>query len=353
MKLATRGLVCDVYTNDDFPDVLLFNRTDRYSLDKCIFPAEIPYKGFVTNQMSLRWKQLLEEAQIVSSNIISTKAKDLIRYGFDSEINIGSASIVKKCIPIPLECIVRGYYVPESPSWSTYLENGTFHGIELPAGLKESERLPKPIFTPSTKSKLGKPDLNISFEKCVEILTGFIIKTFTLTDGAEPEKLAYQLADTIKTISLRAYAFAHEYALKKRIILADAMLEFGLLIDPKTGNQDIILINDAFSPDTSRYWELDSYQIGKSQAPIARQYLQNYLYRSHKWCYLKTPPNIDPFIVHRTSELYIEIFQRIFDVDVKELTCDATWEWKKAVEKHKDYKLREMTKIELEHYFNT
>ena len=351
-KLVTRGLVCDVYENPEFPDIMFFHRTDRYSIDEQIFPDQIPYKGFVTNQMSLRWKRLLEEAQIVSSNVISTSAKDLFRYGFRSPAGIGSAAVVKKCIPIPLECIVRGYYIPESPSWDSYKEDGTFHGYTLPVGLKNSERLPEPIFTPSTKNKLGKPDENVSFEKCVEILTQFILDTFTLTDGAEPERIAYKLADSLKSISLQAYTFAHNYALQKRIILADTMLEFGFLMDPESGNHQIVIINDAFTPDTTRYWDLDSYQVDRFQPAIGRQFLRRHLYWVLEWDPSKKPPHIDPFMIHRASELYIDIFQRIFDVDVVNLSTEAAWEWQKAKEEYEEEELKNRTSAEIAQYFD-
>lgn len=351
-KLVTRGLVCDVYENPEFPDILFFNRTDRYSLDEQIFPDLIPFKGFVTNQMSLRWKRLLEEEGIVSSNVISTSAKDLFRYGFKTPDGIGTAAVVKKCIPIPIECIVRGYYVPESPSWDTYEKDSTFWGYKLPVGLKNSQRLPDPIFTPSTKNKLGKHDVNVSFEKCVEILTEFIIETFTLTAGAEPEKIAYELADTLRAISIRAYTFAHNYALQKRVILADTMLEFGFVMDENGSDHQIIIINDAFTPDTTRYWDLDSYQMNRHQPAIGRQFLWRHLYWVHEWNPSKKPPHIDPFMIHRASELYIDIFQRIFEVDVVNLSTEIAWEWQKAKEEYEEEELSNQTSAEIARYFD-
>ena len=351
-KLVTRGLVCDVYQNPEFPDILFFNRTDRYSIDEQIFPDQIPYKGFVTNQMSLRWKKLLEEAQIVSSNVISTNAKDLIRYGFTRPDGIGSSAVVKKCIPIPLECIVRGYYIPESPSWDSYKKDGTFNGFALPEGLKNCQRLPEPIFTPSTKNKLGKHDVNVTFEKSVEILTDFLLETFTLTDGAEPERIASKLADTLKTISIQAYTFAHNYALEKRIIIADTMLEFGFVMDPEGNDHEIILINDAFTPDTTRFWDLDSYQIGRFQPAIGRQFLRRHLYWVLEWDPSKEPPHIDPFMIHRASELYIDVFQRIFEVDIIQLSTESVWEWYKAKEEYEQEELDRQTSAEIALYFD-
>ena len=351
-KLVTHGLVCDVYENPEFPDIMFFNRTDRYSVDEQIFPDLIPYKGFVTNQMSLRWKRLLEDAQIISSNVISTSPRDLYKYGFRNPNGIGSAAIVKRCIPIPIECIVRGYYVPESHSWDSYKENGTFMGINLPAGLKNCEKLPEPIFTPSTKNKLGTPDINVSFEKYVDILTEFIQNTFTLTTGAEPERIAYRLADLLKNISFRAYTFAHNYALRKRVILADTMLEFGFVLDPNGENHEIVLINDAFTPDTTRYWDLDTYEVDRNQPAIGRQFLQRQLYLCHEWDSSKKPPRLDPFFIHRASELYIDVFQKIFDVDVVHLTEDASWEWQRIKEEYEEEESIKAANAEIAAYFN-
>ena len=147
------------------------------------------------------------------------------------------------------------------------------------------------------------------------------------------------------------YTFAHNYALKKRVILADTMLEFGFVLDPNGENHEIILINDAFTPDTTRYWDLDTYEVDRNQPAIGRQFLQRQLYLCHEWDPSKEPPRLDPFFIHRASELYIDVFQKIFDVDVIHLTEEASWEWQRVKEEYDEEESVRAASAEIAAYF--
>ena len=327
MKLINQGKVCDIYQNPEFPDLMFFHRTNRFSVGDRVFPGEILYKGLILNEMSLKWMRFLEQEEIVSNHIVADDAKTLLSYGVNPEW-AGCVVAAKKCIPIPIECIVRGYYIPESKSWDPYKETGMLYGNKLPEGLKESQILPSPIYTPSTKASAGEHDENIDFEQSIEVIKKFLPEHFELEEGTDIKALSYTIADEIKNVSLRSYRAVHERAIEKGIILADTKLEFGILQDGCDWH--IVLIDECFTPDSSRYWDASTYEVGKPQPSMDKQFLRRYIYKELKWDGESVPPTVHENIRGTVSEIYADIYQRLFDESVVKLSTDIAWQWSKA-----------------------
>jgi phosphoribosylaminoimidazole-succinocarboxamide synthase len=273
-----RGKVRDVY---GLGDRLLIVSTDRISAFDVVLPNGIPNKGFVLNQLSRFWFE--KTSDIVPNHLITTDAREFPEacrpYLDDLE---GRSMLVKKARPLPVECIVRGYI--SGSGWKEYQKSGTVCGIPLPKGLVESSRLEEPIFTPSTKAEIGEHDVNISFESAQEII------------GAE-------LAAMVKDISIRIYKRAAEIALTKGIIIADTKFEFGI-----DENGRLILIDEALTPDSSRFWPLDKYQPGRGQESYDKQFVRDYLL-SIKWETLPNVPELPEDIVKKTSEIYMKAYR--------------------------------------------
>jgi len=239
--------------------------TDRVSAFDHILNQTIPDKGKILNEMSYKWFDMMED--IVDNHIIK-KGRD--------------STIVKKADPLPVECIVRGYL--SGSGWLEYKEKQTVCGIPLPSGLKESSKLPEPIFTPSTKS--DDHDENISFEEVVQIL------------GPET-------ANKIKKYSLEIYKKAYEYAYDKGIIIADTKFEFGFL------NNEIILIDELLTPDSSRFWDKEIYKEGQSQPSYDKQIIRDYLLQIG-WDKNPPIPDLPQGIIDKTSKKYQEVYNRLF-----------------------------------------
>lgn len=246
IKLFKKGKVRDVYEHND---CLLIVATDRISAFDVVLPTPIPYKGEILNQLSLFWFNYLKD--IVGNHIITGNVDeypdDLKKY---KDILQFRSVYVRKAIPFSVECIVRGYI--SGSGWKEYKKSGTVCGIKLREGLLESEKLDEPIFTPSTKADIGEHDVNISFQDMVNIV------------GKE-------VAEKLRDLSLKLYIKARDYALSRGIIIADTKLEFGLY------NDQIILIDEAFTPDSSRFWPMDTYKPGESQVSLDKQYIRDYL----------------------------------------------------------------------------
>ena len=271
-----RGKVRDIY---DLGEELLIVATDRVSAFDVVLANGIPDKGRILTGMSAFWFRRLET--ITGHHLISTDVKDFPAVCRPyADVLEGRSMLVRKAEPLPVECIVRGYL--SGSGWKEYSATGKACGIELPAGLMESDQLPKPIFTPSTKAKQGEHDINITFD----IMQDMIGST---------------IAYTVKTISLLAYKEAREFALSKGIIIADTKLEFGLI----DGN--VVLIDEAFTPDSSRFWPLDEYAPGRPQNSLDKQYIRDYL-KSTGWNMRGKPPELTPEVISKTGELYRLIF---------------------------------------------
>lgn len=326
LQLIKKGKNCDIYENPNFSELLFFHRTNRVSVGDVLLPVEVPYKGLIQNYMSIKWMEYLQKKTNIPNHLVSKKAKDLIKFGANDSM-AGSLIAAEKMYPIPIECIVRGYYIPESKSWNPYKETGEMYGNVLPAGLKESEKLPEPIYTPSTKAELGMHDENISYAETIHVIEKWLKETFSLDNAS----LANNIAMLLEKWSIRLYEVAHQYALQAGIILADTKLEFGLNFDSE-GYYHIKLIDEVFTPDSSRFWDASVYEVGKPQPSMDKQFLRRIVYNDLKWDGHSEIPELPVHSVYALSEIYQNIFERLFAEKVVNLSEAITWEWKEAKE---------------------
>ena len=284
LNLIARGKVRDIY---DLGETLLLVTSDRISAFDVIMNEPIPDKGFVLTQISAFWFRQMED--IVPNHIISIDVAD---YPAEcqpyAEILKGRSMLVKKATPLPVECIVRGYV--SGSGWKDYKATGEISGIKLPAGLKESDRLPEPIFTPSTKADLGAHDETITFEKMVELC-------------------GRDLAEKARDYTLKIYIRAHDLADKKGIIIADTKFEFGVY------NGELIIIDECMTPDSSRFWLKESYRPGGQQPSFDKQFLRDYL-ETLDWGKCAPAPVLPQEILDKTADKYREALQRIAGITV-------------------------------------
>ncbi len=246
------GKVREVY---DIGESLIITATDRISAFDHILKNQITQKGAILTQMSKFWFDFTKD--IVPNHMLSVDVKDMPEF-FQQERFDGNSMMCKKLEMLPIECIVRGYIT--GSGWESYKENGTVCGITLPEGLKESDKLPEPIYTPSTKAEIGLHDENISFERSVEIL-----------EEIYPGKGA-DYANQIKDCTIALYKKCAEHALSKGIIIADTKFEFGL-----DENGNVVLGDEMLTPDSSRFWPLEGYEAGKSQPSFDKQFVRDWL----------------------------------------------------------------------------
>ncbi len=284
LKLLKRGKVRDLY---DLGDSLLFVATDRISAFDVIMNEGIPDKGKVLTQISKFWFDF--SAGVVENHVIETDVERFPEVCKPySDILRGRSMIVKKTKPVALEAIVRGYI--SGSGWKDYQKTGTICGIELPEGLRESDKLPEPIFTPSTKAEIGEHDENVSEEKAIEIV------------GEETYKF-------IKKTALEIYKKAYDYAYEKGIIIADTKMEFGFYEDK------IILIDELLTPDSSRFWPKDEYEPGKPQKSFDKQYVRDFLLSVN---FDKKPPapELPAGIIENTRKKYLEALKILTGKDI-------------------------------------
>ena len=279
LTLFNQGKVRDIYAVED---KLLMVATDRISAFDVILPTEIPDKGKILTALSVYWFEVIKD--IIPNHLITT---DVNRFPevcrpYKSRLE-GRAMLVKKSHPAPVECIVRGYLV--GSGWKDYQNTGAVCGIPLPKGLKEASRLEQPIFTPSTKAAVGAHDVNITFE---EMAT----------------KVGQARAERMRDVTIAIYNRARDIGENKGIIIADTKLEFGI-----EGN-DIILIDEVLTPDSSRFWPADGYSPGKTPDSFDKQYVRDYLL-SLKWDMRPPAPTLPPEIVRKTQEKYNEALRRL------------------------------------------
>ena len=279
MKPIKEGKVREVYDNGDS---IIMVATDRISAFDVILKNKIVNKGAVLTQMSKFWFELTKD--IVPNHMLSTDVKDMPEF-FQNDEYKGKSMMCKKLKMLPIECIVRGYIT--GSGWASYKENGTVCGIKLPEGLKESDKLPEPIYTPSTKAEIGDHDENISFERSIEVLE----KEFP------GHGLEYATALRDNTIAL--YKKCADYALTKGIIIADTKFEFGLDED---GN--IVLADEMLTPDSSRFWPLEGYEAGHGQPSFDKQFVRDWLKANPDSDYLLPQDVID-----KTIDKYLEAYK--------------------------------------------
>ncbi len=274
LNLLKKGKVRDIY---DLDDSLLMVTTDRLSAFDVVMPDPIPDKGKILTQISLYWFEVMKP--LVPNHLISSNVDDYPSscrpYAEDLR---GRSMLVKKTEPLPIECVIRGYI--SGSGWKSYQETGDICGIKLPEGLKESDKLPEPIFTPSTKAEIGLHDINIDFEEAAK-------------------KIGRTLADKVKGFSLEIYKKGAEFADKKGIIIADTKFEFGL------NENEIILIDEVLTPDSSRFWPKETYKPGGPQKSFDKQYLRDYLISIN---YNRKPPgpSLPADVIRNTRNKYME-----------------------------------------------
>ena len=280
---AARGKVRDIY---DLGDKLLIVATDRLSAFDVILPTPIPDKGRVLTQLSLFWFDLLKN--VIPNHVLSSSDFPAAFSAYREQLE-GRSMVVCKTHPLPIECVVRGYV--SGSGWKDYKATGKICGIPLPAGLRESDRLPEPIFTPATKATSGH-DENISFEQAAQLIGD-------------------DLAERVRAVSIEIYRRATDYAAPRGILLADTKFEFGLL-NSTLGSADAVTslmwIDEALTPDSSRFWPASQYRPGGPQPSFDKQFVRDYLERI-RWP--KTPPGPDlpPEVVAATRAKYREAFQ--------------------------------------------
>ena len=277
-ELIGRGKVRDIYA---IKDHLLIVATDRISAFDFILGSGIPGKGKVLTQMSLFWFEFMGD--VVSNHLVTARVEE-----FPSDLNEyadvlrGRSMLVKKAQPIPVECVVRGYLA--GSSWKEYQFSQSVCGIKLPPGLQESSKLPEPIFTPATKAMSGH-DENIPFEKVVDLV-------------------GRKRAESLKKWTLDIYRSAADYALTKGIIIADTKLEFGIFQD------EIILIDEVLTPDSSRFWPATDYVAGQAQESFDKQFVRDYL-EQIGWNKQPPAPSLPQWVVEATRKKYQEAFERL------------------------------------------
>ena len=278
IKPDAQGKVRDLY---DLGDKLLLVATDRISAFDYILQDEIPHKGEVLTRISCFWFELLDG--VVENHLVSTDVADLPeRFQPYADYLRGRFMLVRKAEMFPVECIVRGYLA--GSGLKEYQREGTVCGIQLPEGLVNSSKLPEPIFTPSTKAEIGDHDENISFERCAELI------------GTED-------ATALRDLSLAVYTKARDHAADCGIIIADTKFEFGRL------NGQIILADEVLTPDSSRFWPGDEYEPGRDQASFDKQFVRDWL--TANWDKTGTPPRLPQDIIDRTSEKYVQAYEKI------------------------------------------
>jgi phosphoribosylaminoimidazole-succinocarboxamide synthase len=278
LKRLGKGKVRDIYAVGE--DKMLIVTSDRLSAFDVVLSDPIPDKGRVLNEMANFWFGKLghvipnQLTGIDPESVVSASEKDQVR---------GRSVVVKKLKPLPIEAVVRGYLI--GSGWKDYQQTGKVCGIELPKGLQQAQKLPAPIFTPATKAETGH-DENISFDEVVKLI-------------------GRPLAEKVREVSIRLYREASEYAAQRGIIIADTKFEFGL-----DGKNELILIDEVLTADSSRFWPADSYQVGISPPSFDKQYVRDYL-ETLDWNKTPPAPRLPAEVIRRTSEKYIEALERL------------------------------------------
>ncbi len=279
LNLIKRGKVRDIY---DLGDNLLMVATDRISAFDVIMPDPIPDKGAILTQISLYWFEIMKP--IIENHVVSADVNEYPSVCQPYAETLRERSmLVKKTTPLPIECVVRGYI--SGSGWKSYQESGSVCGIALAPGLQESDKLPEPIFTPSTKEELGAHDINIDFEETVN-------------------RIGIDHASKVRDLSLAIYKKGAAIAKEKQIIIADTKFEFGLVGD------DIILIDEVLTPDSSRFWPKETYQPGGAQQSFDKQYVRDHLIAIN---YNRQPPGpaLPADIISNTRKKYLEALTQL------------------------------------------
>jgi phosphoribosylaminoimidazole-succinocarboxamide synthase len=280
LPLIGRGKVRDIYSVDD--DRLLIVTTDRLSAYDVVMSDPVPGKGEILTQISLFWFRMMED--IIENQLTGQTVADVIG---DPDLQAQLANralVVKRLKPLPVEAVVRGYLI--GSGWKDYQETGQVCGIDLPPGLRQAEKLPEPLFTPAYKAEAGAHDENINFDKVVELV-------------------GERLAQRVRDVSLAIYERAAAYALERGIIIADTKFEFG------TDEQGrLFIIDEILTPDSSRFWPVDGYEVGISPPSFDKQFVRDYL-ETLDWDKAPPPPDVPAEILEKTADKYREALARM------------------------------------------
>jgi phosphoribosylaminoimidazole-succinocarboxamide synthase len=285
LPLLHKGKVRDIYEIDD--KHLLIVTTDRLSAFDVVMSEPIPYKGFVLTQMADFWFQKL--SYVVTNHLSGITPESVVSENEVAQVK-NRAIVARKLKALPIEAIVRGYL--SGSGWKDYQNTQMVCGVKLPKGLKESAKLNEPIFTPSSKEAVGQHDENISYEEC-------------------EARIGKEITSRIKEISIKLYQEASAFALTKGIIIADTKFEFGL--DDKN---NLVLIDEILTPDSSRFWPLDQYREGSAQPSFDKQFIRDWL-ESSGWNKTPPPPSLPLDVITKTSQKYLEAFQKLTGQDIK------------------------------------
>jgi phosphoribosylaminoimidazole-succinocarboxamide synthase len=279
LKLLKRGKVRDMY---DLGDHLLMVATDRISAFDVVMTEPIPDKGIILTQISLFWFGVMKS--VVANHVVTSNVDEYPKACRSYAQSLkGRSLLVRKAAPLPIECVARGYI--SGSGWTSYKESGEVCGIKLPPGLKESDRLPEPIFTPATKEEVGIHDINIDF-------------------GETAKRVGRELAERVRDLTLAIYRKGAAFAETKGIIIADTKFEFGLVGD------DLILIDELLTPDSSRFWPKASYTPGGPQQSYDKQYMRDYLL-STRWNKTPPPPSLPDEVIRSTRQKYLEALRQL------------------------------------------
>ena len=280
LPLLHRGKVRDIYGVDD--EHLLIVQTDRLSAFDIILPTPVPGKGRVLTALSNFWFNKL--GHVIPNHLSGIAPESVVKTDEERAQVQGRAFVVKRLQPLPIEAIVRGYLA--GSGWKDYQKTGAVCGIKLPAGLREAQQLPQPLFTPSTKAAMGEHDKNISFEQAIKLL------------GAAR-------ANEVRAATLALYTEAAEYAATKGIIIADTKFEFGV-----DGAGKLYLIDEALTPDSSRFWPADQYRVGSNPPSFDKQFVRDWLEASG-WNKQPPAPQVPMEVLQKTSDKYHEALRRL------------------------------------------
>lgn len=277
------GKVRDVYAPTDVAhhsgtETVLMVASDRISAFDYVLPTPIPDKGKVLTNLTLWWFEQLSD--VVENHLVSLDVPAGVE---------GRAMVTERLKMFPIECVVRGYLT--GSGMAEYKEKGTVCGIELPEGLREAEQLPEPIFTPAAKAAVGEHDENISFDEVVE-------------------RIGAKNAARLRDLSIALYTKARDIAAERGVILADTKFEFGAPLDP--GSEEIILADEILTPDSSRFWDAEIYEVGKVQPSLDKQFIRNWLKSDESgWDGVSEPPELPDHIVDKTRERYIHAYEKL------------------------------------------
>jgi phosphoribosylaminoimidazole-succinocarboxamide synthase len=274
LNLLKRGKVRDMY---DLGDNLLMVATDRLSAFDVVMPDPIPDKGIILTQISLFWFEFMKS--LIPNHVIASQVEDFPEACQPyADMLRGRSMLIRKTTPLAIECVVRGYI--SGSGWKSYQESGSICGIQLPEGLKESDQFPEPLFTPSTKAEQGDHDINIDFDQAAEIVGRL-------------------LAEKVRDLSLEIYAKGSTMAAEKSIIIADTKFEFGQIGD------DVILIDEVLTPDSSRFWPKETYAPGGAQKSFDKQYVRDHLL-TLDWDKTPPGPTLPETVIKNTRQKYLD-----------------------------------------------